>query len=289
MHTKNIANIYLDYFFIATGFVSLIGIFIPSNQAPDVIAPFLGMVFLPYLIWITTFENAKLSKLFFSISILAIMSIYDQEIISTDKFRVIVSLKFILFIASFITLSSLVSIYSLWEKLFKANIGIKDVLNLNMSLISLSSCIFAIIAYNSKDVFYSFGDYYETILYVPFQIASLAYYAISLWIVSTHYDKYLKIIFYLLLLFSLIFLLIIMPCFFIYPKLDITLIKNNGNNYAIFLYGLLNIKRNKLSIICLILSILMCFSGNIGVLANLLMLISIIIYWRRYINNKRVS
>jgi hypothetical protein len=220
--------------------------------------PFIGGIFLPYFIWIQSFRNKRLEQCYFFILLLAFLSVSDQEIISTDKFRILVSLKFILFIATFASISLLISLNILKKIFFAKDIEPKDIVDFTMSLICCISFFCGVILYNSKSIFYSFGDYYQTILYLPLQILGLSFYVISLWIVNLAHTKFSRELIYILLIFSLSLIIKIVFNFLsLSQDWNLFLIEHRHNNYAILLYILMRISNQKLFTLLFFMSVIL--------------------------------
>jgi hypothetical protein len=241
--------------------------------------PFIGGIFLPYFIWIQSFRNKRLEQCYFFILLLAFFSLYDQEIISTDKFRILVSLKFILFIATFTSISLLLSLNILKKIFFVKYIELKDIVDFTMSLICCISFFCGVILYNSKSIFYSFGDYYQTILYLPLQILGLSFYVISLWIVTLAYPKFSRAVIYILLIFSLSFIIKIVFNFLSSSQdWNLFLIEHRHNNYAILLYILMRISNQKLFISLAFSSIIVSFDAYTTISVSFGLVIIYILY-----------
>ena len=237
-----------------------------ANQILTLIISFyISSIFFPLYFAFSILTEDKNKKIldFFAVSliILAISSIFDYEIVVTSNIKIIASLKFIIFIALSISISSIYSLVLLWNK--------RDAISLYVFSILCSSIVAGFLTIKLNKQYYALGDYYEDILYLPIKILSLSFHAAAFMLLATRYQSSRRIIF----LISLIIL--VLPFgLLVFEKSWVLQFTDKITNVVRFYYlGLfiLDISNKKYTNLAEL--ILLAINNNVGNIAVILVLL----------------
>jgi hypothetical protein len=176
---------YISFVFLIERILQVIFLYNPSSLPLAIICQYCPLILLPNIVWLILYQDIKYASYLTSMMLLLVLlSAFDSELIITNKFITIVSLKYVLAISIFISIYLCFSVYRVRMLWSLKKVEFKDITDLTLAIMFISSFFVAFASYKQKILFYSLGDYYQTLLYVPEHMLQFSFCIILLSIIG---------------------------------------------------------------------------------------------------------